>query len=126
MVSSKDMHKRQKISSYESCPEKVAVQPQDYLEAPSISMAQTKTNFREEKYQLLEQILARHNMLNALKKVETNKGAAGIDDMEVSSLRKYLKEEWHLIKSLLLSLMHLTYFALPVFVPVVDTALRED
>ena len=103
MASSKDMHKRQKISSYESCPEKVAVQPQDYLEAPSISVAQTKTNFRERQYQLLEKILARQNMLNALARVEANKGAAGIDGMEVKSLRKHLKEEWHLTKSLLLS-----------------------
>jgi len=124
LASSKDMRIRQKISLYESCPEKVAVQPQDYLEAPSISMAQTKTNLREDKYQLLEQILARQNMLNALKRVEANKGAAGIDGMEVSNLRKYLKEEWRLIKSLLLSS---TYKPMPVRqvdIPKPDGSLR--
>ena len=104
------MQRRQKIS-HESCSGKVAVQPQDYSEAPSISMAQTKTDFREVKYQLLEEILARHNMLNALAKVEANKGAAGIDGMEVSSLRNHLKKEWHLIKSLLLDS---TYKPMPV------------
>lgn len=104
------MQRRQKILT-KSYSGKVAVQPQDYLKAPSISMAQTKTDFRDKQYQLLEEILARHNMLNALKKVEANKGAAGIDGMEVSHLRKHLKEEWHLIKSLLLSG---TYKPMPV------------
>jgi len=118
------MRIRQKISLDESCPEKVAVQPQGISEAPSISVAQTKTNLREAQYQLLEDILARQNMLNALKKVEANKGAAGIDGMEVSSLRKYLKEEWLLIKSLLLSG---TYKPMPVRevnIPKPDGGLR--
>lgn len=110
MASSKDMQRKQKIS-YESCPGKVVVQPQDYSEAPSISMAQTKTGFRDKQYQLLEEILAKDNMLNALKKVETNKGAAGIDGMEVFHLRKHLKEDWHYIKSALLSG---TYKPMPV------------
>ena len=124
MASSKDMCIKQKISLHESCPEKVAVQPQGISEAPSISVAQTKTNLRDRQYQLLEDILARQNMLNALKKVEANKGAAGIDGMEVSSLRKHLKEEWQLIKSLLLSG---TYKPMPVRevnIPKPDGGLR--
>jgi len=115
---------KQKISLHESCPGKVAVQPQGISEAPSISVAQTKTNLRDRQYQLLEDILARQNMLNALKKVEANKGAAGIDGMEVSSLRKHLKEEWQLIKSLLLSG---TYKPMPVRevnIPKPDGGLR--
>ena len=102
MASSKDMHRRQKISK-KSCPGKVAVQPQGYPGAPSISVAQAKTNPRGKQYQLLEDILARDNMLNALAKVEANKGASGIDRMEVTSLRKHLKEDWHYTKSALLS-----------------------
>ena len=102
MVSSKDMQRRQKISK-KSCPGKVAVQPQGYPEAPSISIAQTKTNLCGKLYQLLENILAKDNMLNALRKVETNKGAPGIDGTEVTSLRKHLKEDWHYTKSALLS-----------------------
>ena len=104
------MQRRQKISK-KSCPGKVAVQPQGYPEAPSISVAQTKTNLRGKQYQLLENILARDNMLNALRKVESNKGAPGIDGMEVSSLRKHLKEDWHYTKSALLSG---TYKPMPV------------
>ena len=74
-------------------------------------MAQTKTGFREVKYQLLEEILVKDNMLNALKKVEANKGAAGIDGMEVLNLRNHLKEDWHYIKFALLSS---TYSPMPV------------
>jgi RNA-directed DNA polymerase len=41
-----------------------------------------------------EAVFSRENLLNALKRVESNKGAAGIDGMEVSELRGYLKEHW--------------------------------
>jgi len=97
------MQSRQKISREESCPEKVAVQPQEYPGAPSIPMARTKTDHRGKQYRLLEEILERKNMLNALRKVESNKGAPGIDGMEVPQLRRHLKEEWQFTKSILLS-----------------------
>ena len=41
-----------------------------------------------------EVVFGRENMLNALKRVERNKGAAGIDGMEVGELRSYLKAHW--------------------------------
>ena len=41
-----------------------------------------------------EAIFERENMQTALKRVESNKGAAGVDGMEVSELRSYLKEHW--------------------------------
>ena len=41
-----------------------------------------------------EAVFARENLWTALKRVESNKGAAGIDGMEVSDLRDYLKEHW--------------------------------
>jgi len=118
------MHRGQKILKVKSCPGKVAVQPQGYPEAPSISVAQAKTNFRSKQYQLLENILARDNMLNALRKVEANKGAPGIDGVEVTSLRKNLKEDWHYTKSALLSG---TYKPMPVRevdIPKPDGGLR--
>lgn len=124
MASSKDMRLRQKISNYESCPKKVAVQPQDYSGASSISVAQTKTNFREMQYRLLEEILARQNMLKALVRVEANKGAAGIDQMEVSSLRSYLIDEWQLVKSLLLSSTYSPRSVRQANIPKSDGGLR--
>jgi RNA-directed DNA polymerase len=39
-----------------------------------------------------EAIFARENMQTALKRVESNQGAAGVDGMEVSELCGYLKE----------------------------------
>jgi RNA-directed DNA polymerase len=41
-----------------------------------------------------EAVFARENMQTARKRVESNKGAAGIDGMEVSELPGYLKEHW--------------------------------
>ena len=41
-----------------------------------------------------EAVLARGNMQTALKRVESNQGAAGIDGMEVQDLRGFLKEHW--------------------------------
>jgi len=41
-----------------------------------------------------EAVFERMNMQTALKRVESNKGAAGVDGMEVDELRDYLKEHW--------------------------------
>ena len=42
-------------------------------------------------------------MLAALKRVESNKGAAGVDGMKVYELRPHLKEHWPRIKTELLT-----------------------
>ncbi|MEH7125206.1 group II intron reverse transcriptase/maturase [Bacillus sp. JJ1773] len=47
---------------------------------------------------LLNQILSRENMLQALKRVEQNKGSHGVDKMPVQILRQHLIEEWPSIK----------------------------
>jgi group II intron reverse transcriptase/maturase len=41
-----------------------------------------------------EAVFSRENMQTALKRVESNKGAAGIDGMKVTDLRGYLKTHW--------------------------------
>jgi len=43
---------------------------------------------------LWEAIWARENLITALKRVESNQGAPGIDGMTVEELRPYLKEYW--------------------------------
>lgn len=53
--------------------------------------------------QLLEAVVERENMWRALKQVERNKGAAGVDDMTVGQLRAYLREHWLRIKEELLA-----------------------
>jgi RNA-directed DNA polymerase len=59
--------------------------------------------FRSETMQLMEAVVDRENMLRALRRVERNKGSAGIDEMPVSELRPHLKAHWPAIKSELLS-----------------------
>jgi RNA-directed DNA polymerase len=53
--------------------------------------------------QLLEAVVERKNMWLALKQVERNKGAAGVDKVTVEQLRAYLREHWLRIKEELLA-----------------------
>lgn len=43
---------------------------------------------------MLEQLLSRENLLEALKRVEANKGSHGVDGMSVKSLRDHIKQNW--------------------------------
>jgi len=60
-------------------------------------------DFRSETMQLMDAVVERENMIGALRRVERNKGAAGIDEMPVSELRPYLNAHWSHIKEELLS-----------------------
>lgn len=53
--------------------------------------------------QLMEAVVERENMWSALKQVERNKGAAGVDKITVGQLRAYLREHWPRIKAELLA-----------------------
>ena len=53
--------------------------------------------------QMIEAVVERENMITALRRVETNKGSAGIDKMTVESLRPHLQEHWPRIKEQLLT-----------------------
>ena len=48
---------------------------------------------------LMEEVLRRENLLKALKRVQSNKGAPGIDGMRVEELPDYLRTEWHAIRN---------------------------
>jgi group II intron reverse transcriptase/maturase len=52
---------------------------------------------------LLERALERGNMQRALKRVERNRGAPGVDGMEVSQLREHLRVHWPGIREQLLA-----------------------
>jgi RNA-directed DNA polymerase len=47
---------------------------------------------------LMETILGRENMLEALQRVESNKGAPGVDGMKTAQLRGYIRRHWEKIK----------------------------
>ncbi len=48
-----------------------------------------------------EAVFSRENMQTALKRVESNKGAAGMDGMKVTDLRGYLKAHWLEVREVL-------------------------
>ena len=51
---------------------------------------------------LMEQVVAAENMRAALKRIEQNKGAAGVDGMTVKQLRPWLHSHWRTLKQSLL------------------------
>ena len=60
-------------------------------------------HFRSETKQLMDAVVERENMTVALRRVERNKGAAGVDEMTVGELRSFLKVQWPRIKAELLT-----------------------
>lgn len=55
------------------------------------------------KQDLLESILAKENIARAVKRVKRNKGASGIDDMEVSEIDDYTEKNWVTLSEQILS-----------------------
>ena len=65
--------------------------------------AQTMEPTREAQvFDLLEQMVAPPNMRAALKRVEQNKGASGVDGMTVDKLRPFLTAQWITLRSAIL------------------------
>lgn len=60
---------------------------------------------------LLEQILARPNMIKAWERVKANKGAPGVDNMPIADFLAFARDHWETIRS---SLFAGTYQPLPV------------
>jgi RNA-directed DNA polymerase len=52
---------------------------------------------------IMEEICERENLREALQRVRSNKGSAGVDGMTVRDLGGYLKEHWPVIRGQLLS-----------------------
>jgi RNA-directed DNA polymerase len=83
--------------------QQVAVKPQRVEpRGLSSSSAQIETLPCEGNTSLLERVLERENLLRALKRVEANKGAPGVDGVDVKSLRTYVSEHWADIRQQLL------------------------
>jgi len=78
----------------ESCLQRVPTESGGYAEASDCEKMTennaTNTNLR--KGELMEQILRRENLNAAYKKVKANKGAGGVDEMQVDELLPYLKQ----------------------------------
>lgn len=73
---------------------------------------------------LMEQVVVRENMLAALRRVESNKGAPGIDGMAADELRGHLKTNWTRIRTELLADAYKPQAVRRVEIPKPDGGLR--
>jgi len=83
--------REQKISK-DTCPRNNRAEPEDYVEGQTFMRITENnvTNAVPTENGLLEHILSPANLNRAYKRVRSNKGSAGIDKMEVESLKDYL------------------------------------
>jgi group II intron reverse transcriptase/maturase len=91
MSSSWDEHGRQKPSDRRTTEQAKQVKPVGLEQSVEPSPAQDNGKSDAGTW---EAVFGRENMLNALKRVESNKGAAGIDGMKVEELHGHLKAHW--------------------------------
>jgi RNA-directed DNA polymerase len=91
---SRDEHRKQNAPNGETPGRTDAVKPRkdDPRAEPSPAVSEGTSNAEGER--VWERVWARENLLTALKRVEANRGAAGIDGMPVNELRSYLKAHW--------------------------------
>lgn len=111
LASSKPRQRQQKTSQEAFLPQEVVNPLGAVSQGPSLSAAQTRGTTPNQEIGLLEKMLERNNMLQALKRVKGNKGAPGIDGMTVKELEPYLVKHWANIKA---SLLQGTYQPCPV------------
>lgn len=95
--------RKQKISQ-DSYLQNDRAEPEDYVGVQTFMWITENnlTSMEQTGYGMLEQILSPANLNAAYKRVKQNKGAGGIDEMEVESLKDYLiKEKEALVASIL-------------------------
>ena len=93
---------REQPTSQDVCDAEDRVKPEGLHSERSAGAVQRK-NEASRTEALMEQVVARENMLAALKRVRSNKGAPGNDGMTVDELHGYLKANWASIKAVLLA-----------------------
>src|SRR5580692_7083962 len=67
-------------------------------EETELRMAKRETESTAAKYDLMEEILERDNLIEAWKRVKENQGSAGSDGLTVEKLKPYLEEHWPAIR----------------------------
>ncbi|WP_347457993.1 reverse transcriptase domain-containing protein, partial [Clostridium botulinum] len=68
----------------------------------ALAKGERENNVVDDANNLLEKVLARENMLKAMKRVVANRGSHGIDGMRVDELRGFIIKNWLTIKQKLL------------------------
>lgn len=108
-----------------SYPREEAVNLRGTVGVPSSSPARVEEQPCGGSTDLMERVVERSNMLRALHRVESNKGAAGVDGMEIKSLRPYLKEHWPRIREELLKGTYRPQPVRRVEIPKPDGGVRQ-
>jgi RNA-directed DNA polymerase len=119
LVSSRDMQRQQKTPTG-------AYPAEAKQEESSIPLARTGKTFREgDGSNLMERVIARDNMLQALRRVESNQGAPGIDKVTVGELQAYCRQHWQNIRQELLADTYKPQPVLRVTIPKPGGGVRD-
>src|SRR5215475_8111586 len=101
-------------------------------EAPTASMEGTESTVGKRGIkspaiaeQVMEEVCARENCKQALKRVKANKGSAGVDGMTVQQLPEFLRQHWPAIREQLLSGTYRPQPVRRVEIPKPDGGIRK-
>ncbi len=127
MDKSKKLQRKQKTQYRDQLVE-VEVELQGKSKVPSNSkVLPNRESVNDEEFdtsRLLEEVLERNNMLLALKRVISNKGSHGVDEMKIDELREHIKKHWNTIKAKLLETKYNPSPVRPVEIPKPDGGVR--
>jgi RNA-directed DNA polymerase len=99
--------------------------PRDSAEGTEALMAKREAESRASSEQLMEEVCGRKNCQQALARVKSNKGSAGIDGMTVEQLPAYLKQHWVIIREQLLRGIYKPQPVKRVEIPKPDGGMRK-
>ena len=99
--------------------------PRDSGEGIESLMVKREAESKASSEQLMEEVCERSNCEQALARVKSNKGSAGIDGMTVEQLPDYLKKHWPTIREQLLSGTYKSPPVKRVEIPKPDGGMRQ-
>jgi len=99
--------------------------PRDSGEGTETLMVKREDESSAGSEQLMEEVCGRKNCQQALARVKSNKGSAGIDGMTVEQLPDYLKQDWPTIREQLLSGSYKPQPVKRVEIPKPDGGMRK-
>jgi RNA-directed DNA polymerase len=99
--------------------------PRDSAEGTEALMAKREAESKADSERLMEEVCEWQNCEQALTRVKSNKGSAGIDGMTVEQLPDYLKKHWPTIREQLLSGSYKPQPVKRVEIPKPDGGIRQ-
>lgn len=99
--------------------------PRAAVEGTELPAAKQTTESPTQMGSLMEEVCQRDNLWKALKRVQANKGAPGVDGMTVRQLPKYLKRHWPKIRDQLLAGIYRPQPVKRVEIPKPDGGVRK-